>query len=58
MKRLKTKSKYSTSEETSSFKGEHYIIDLILEYRGHKKHYLLINVPLLIDLQSGKIHNI
>ena len=56
----KTKSgQYSTSEETiTKLKGEHHIIDLILEYRGLQKLLsTYVNaLPLLIDSQSGKIH--
>ena len=56
----KTKSgQYSTSEETlTKFKGEHLIVDLILDYRGLQKLLsTYVNaLPLLIDSQSGKIH--
>ena len=56
----KTKSgQYSTSEETlTKLKGEHHIIDLILEYRGLQKLLsTYVNaLPLLIDSQTGKIH--
>ena len=56
----KTKSgQYSTSEETlNKLKGEHLIIDLILEYRGLQKLLsTYVNaMPLLIDSKTGKIH--
>lgn len=56
----KTKSgQYSTSEETlSKLKGEHPIIDLILEYRGLQKLLsTYVNaLPLLIDGNTRKIH--
>ena len=56
----KTKSgQYSTSEETlTKFKGEHLIVDLILDYRGLQKLLsTYVNaLPLLINSQSGKIH--
>tara|TARA_B100001540_G_C15816507_1_gene647827 strand:+ start:4029 stop:6791 length:2763 start_codon:yes stop_codon:yes gene_type:complete len=56
----KTKSgQYSTSEETlSKLKGDHPIIDLILEYRGLQKLLsTYVNaLPLLIDEDTGKIH--
>ena len=59
-KAKRTKSgQYSTSEETlSKLKGEHPIIDLILEYRGLQKLLsTYVNaMPLLIDENSGKIH--
>ena len=56
----KTKSgQYSTSEETLiKLKGEHQIVNLILEYRGLQKLLsTYVNaLPLLIDSHSGKIH--
>ena len=56
----KTKSgQYSTSEETlTKLKGEHKIVNLILEYRGLQKLLTTyVNaMPLLIDSHSGKIH--
>ena len=56
----KTKSgQYSTSEETlAKLKGEHLIVDLILDFRGLQKLLsTYVNaLPLLIDSQSGKIH--
>ena len=59
-KAKRTKSgQYSTSEETlSNLKGDHPIIDLILEYRGLQKLLsTYVNaLPLLIDENSGKIH--
>ena len=59
-KAKRTKSgQYSTSEETlSKLKGDHPIIDLILEYRGLQKLLsTYVNaLPLLINENSGKIH--
>ena len=59
-KAKKTKSgQYSTSEETlSKLKGEHPIIDQILEYRGIQKLLsTYVNaLPLLIDKNTRKIH--
>ena len=56
----RTKSgQYSTSEETlNKLKGEHLIIDLILEHRGLQKLLsTYVNaMPLLIDSKTGKIH--
>jgi DNA polymerase-1 len=58
VKKTKT-GQYSTSEETlSKLKGEHPIIDQILEYRGLQKllSTYVKALPLLLDKNTGKIH--
>ncbi|MGY8988964.1 MAG: DNA polymerase I [Flavobacteriales bacterium] len=58
VKKTKT-GQYSTSEETlSKLKGEHPIIDNILEYRGLQKllSTYVKALPLLLDKNTGKIH--